>query len=110
VLHWRAVWRSKVGGGTDAPVTEGLAAVERALDLNPSSARAEAVGGQLELVRARAASDDVRRREAALRSVARLQRAIGMNRLLDHELAGYLAAAEALVGERPPRTTAAEGR
>ncbi|HLM76521.1 MAG TPA: hypothetical protein VK459_27650, partial [Polyangiaceae bacterium] len=82
----------------------GLASTEKAIQVNPRSARAMALAGELHLVTASRAKGAAERQDAAQRARSELEQAIQTNTLLRKEIGGSLVEAERLSaasGSRP---------
>lgn len=96
LCRWRAAARVSGGGAAAAGeqdpgeagtiLRDGLAAADRALALDPSSARAAALGGFCHLLAARAERDPARRRAAAERARGAFARALELNPLLPRDV------------------------
>jgi tetratricopeptide (TPR) repeat protein len=95
-----ARWLSGRGrpAAATAAIERGLEDAGRALDLMPDLARAAALAGALLRLQAALEPDSTRRGELAAEAVARLEKALAANPLLEHLYAPELEAARELKG------------
>ncbi|HEX6861331.1 MAG TPA: tetratricopeptide repeat protein, partial [Thermoanaerobaculia bacterium] len=89
--------------GLSETVRRGIARIDKALAINSGEARYRAERGALLHLEARLETDPARRREAATRAAAELERAINANPLLAREYGAFLRDARVEAGVTAPR-------
>lgn len=98
LCRWQADWRLQRRRPAQDAIRRGLAAVDRALSLDPKASRAVALRGALQLLQARGSRDARDRDRLARLAATSLERSIEMDELLEREFGSVLAEAQGLIG------------
>ncbi|MEW6367016.1 MAG: serine/threonine-protein kinase [Acidobacteriota bacterium] len=99
VCRWKAEWALAKGVSIERDIVEGLAATERLTRENRWPWRALALGGALELLRARAERGPPARLDCAKRAQDKLQRALENSTLLKREYGTLLDEAQRMLAD-----------